>query len=451
MGAGLIQISAIGPQDFHLVANPQITFFKSVYKRHTNFAKELKRIFFSGEDTPNFGSKGLRAKIRNEGDLLGKVFLEINVTATCNTPTYTVANFANSLLERVVCDIGGYTVDTNYGRFYQILDELSGVVSIKHQNVSDATYGGTYANINRTNHDSQTNEMLTSIDKTLGNCPLMFGGEHNSIQVGSGTYTKKFYIPLKFWFNKNEGQYLPLLAIFRHETTLIFDFATEEEVIGDNTGITSISMQPKLYGEFYYLDKNEKMRFTQTNHEYIIEQHQLNNRSKMSVTTSNDTSQELSQMSIELNFNHPVKFIAWVIVNEGTRGSNKGRGPCYFTSLTENSLYGTDGKSGKVELLLEGVTREIEQPMVYYTRIHPYNVLGHIPMLDRIGFYSFSLNPFDGEPSGTCNFSKMFDKTLKVNFANNNQSIISGKNLYIYAVNYNVLTITNGMAQVRYT
>lgn len=451
MGAGLIQINAIGPQDFHLTANPQITFFKSVYKRHTNFSKELKRIFFSGEDKPSFGSKGLRATIRNEGDLLGKMFLEITVTATVSSSTYTVSNFANSLLERVVCDIGGFTVDTNYGRFYQIIDELEGNVSEKHQNTTDSTYGGMYANINRTDHDSQTNETISMKDRATGNCPLIFGGTHNSITTNPGTFTKRFYLPLKFWFNKNEGQYLPLLALFRHETTLIFDFATEIEVIGDNSNITSISMTPKLYGEFYYLDKNEKTRFTQSNHEYIIEQQQLNNRSREIVTTSNETNQELSQMNIDLNFNHPIKYIVWVIVNEGTRGNNKGRGPCYFTALTENSLYGNDGKSGTVELFLEGVTREIEQPMTYYTRVHPLNVLKKIPMLDRIGFYSFALNPLDSEPSGTCNFSKLFDKTLKVKFANNSYSIISGKDLYIYAVNYNILTITNGMAQVRYS
>ena len=119
-------------------------------------------------------------------------------------------------------------------------------------------------------------------------------------------------------------------------------------------------------------------------------------------------------MNIDLNFSHPVKYIAWVIVNEGTQGSNKGVGPCYFTSLTESSLYGNDGKSGKVELFIEGVTREIEMPMTYYTRVIPYNTFKSVPLLDRIGVYSFALNPLDGEPSGTCNFSKLYDKNLTI-------------------------------------
>ena len=79
------------------------------------------------------------------------------------------------------------------------------------------------------------------------------------------------------------------------------------------------------------------------------------------------------------------------------QGSNKGVGPGYFTSLTESSLYGSDGKSGKVEIQLEGVTREIEMPMTYYTRVIPYNSFKSVPLLDRIGVYSFALNPLDGE------------------------------------------------------
>jgi hypothetical protein len=451
MGAGLIQLSAIGPQDFHLTANPQITFFKTVFKRHTNFSKEVKRIFFTGESTPGLGSKDLRAIIRNEGDLLGKVFLEIQLTATCSSETYTVADFSNSLLEKVVCKIGSDTIDTQYGRFYKILDELEGNVPYFTQNISDSTYGGLYTNIDRTNADSQLYEAVNSVNKMKGNYAIPFGGSHNGQTVSSGTYTKRFYIPLRLWFNNNEGMYLPLVSLFKHQVELFFDFTSSDNVIGDSTNISSISITPKLYGEFIFLDKNEKTRFAQSNHEYVIEQHQLNNSFREIVTTSNDSSTELSQMNIELNFSHPVKYLAWVIVNEGTAGSNKGAGPCYFTSLTESSLYGNDGKSGKVELLLEGVTREIELPMTYYTRVIPFRSFKAVPLLDRIGVYSFALNPLDYEPSGTCNFSKLYDKNIKINFANNNQSLISGKDLYIYAVNYNILTITNGMAQVRYT
>ena len=450
MGAGKIQLNAKGPTEFHLIGNPQITYFKKVFKRHTNFAKETRRIFFSGEERATFGSKNLKAEIKNEGDLIGKIFLDVVITGTTASETYTVSNFANSLIEQVVLDIGGFKIDTIYGRFNQILEELKGNVSHQNQQISDTTYGGMYANIDRTNDNSQSLEIISPKMKTTGNYSLTFGGSHNGISVSPGTFSKRLNIPLNFWFNKSEGMYLPLSALFRHKVSLFFDFASEASVKGDNA-ITNFTMTPKLYGEYVILDDEEKKRFAQSNHEYIIEQHQLNNNAKEIVTTVVDNAQQLGSMNIELNFNNPIKFFTWVIVNEGTQGSNKGVGPCYFTSLTESSLYGNDAQSGVVEILLEGVTREIEMPMSFYTRIHPCNILGVVPTLDRIGFYSFAIDPLNAEPTGTCNFSKLYDKNIKISFANNNANLLAGKDLYIYAINYNILTITGGMAQVRYT
>ena len=89
--------------------------------------------------------------------------------------------------------------------------------------------------------------------------------------------------------------------------------------------------------------------------------------------------------------------------------------------------------------------------MFYYTRLYPKKYCKNIPSLDRIGFYSFALNPLEIEPSGTCNFSKINNKNIKIAFANNNLSNVSGKELYFFGVNYNVLIITDGMGVIRYT
>tara|TARA_B110001469_G_scaffold127611_1_gene149258 strand:+ start:3022 stop:4395 length:1374 start_codon:yes stop_codon:yes gene_type:complete len=456
MGAGSIQLAAIGPQDFHLTANPQITFFKSVYKRHTNFSKEVKRIFFNGAQVPNFGLKDVRANIQKEGDLLGNVFLELNVKGTgVNTDallTRTVANFSNSLVDKIRCEIGGYTIDTHYGRFYQILDEIEGNANEDNQLQSNSNTGGKYISIDRTDDTSQNIEVINSYNRLKGNYTLCYKGSQNSNSTGHNTeYIKRFYYPLKFWFNKNPGQYLPIVSLFKHKVSLLFDFAEKNKVIGNSTNISNFSMAVKLFGEFYFLDKSEKTRFAQSNHEYIIEQVQLNAKDRIITPIVSGADTVTSLTDYELYFNHPVKYITWVIVNEGTAGSNQGQGPCYFVSLTNSSAYGDDGNNGTVELFLEGVTREIEMPMIYYTRYLPSKLLKAVPVLDRIGFYSFALNPLDPEPSGTCNFSKLYNKNMKMVFGNmHGSSALSQKDLYIYAVNYNVLTITNGMAAVRY-
>ena len=454
MGAGTIQIQALGPQDFHLTANPQITFFKSVYKRHTNFSKEIKRIYFSGGKSPDFGSKDVIAEVQNEGDLLGNVFLEVTIVGTsASSIKRSVANFSHSLIDKIECKIGGYTIDTHYGRFYQILDEIEGKINEDNQQHTDDK-GGKHVSISRTSDENQSREQVNAYSKLIGNHTLCFGGNQASIDnIDVGTYTKKFYYPLRFWFNKNPGHYLPLVALYKHKLELFFNFAEKNAVIGD---INSISMSTKIYGEFYNLDSDEKTRFAQSNHEYIIEQLQLNNNFKSITTTSTEQdgtygTYETAQVDYDLNFSHPIKYMTWVIVNEGTQTSNPGEGPCYFISLTNSSLYGSDGNGGSVELFLEGVVREIELPMIYYTRAIPGKLLKAVPILDRIGFYSFALNPLEAEPSGTCNFSKLYNKNIKFKFGNRVQSVLQGKDLYIYAVNYNVLTITGGMAAIRYS
>ena len=170
------------------------------------------------------------------------------------------------------------------------------------------------------------------------------------------------------------------------------------------------------------------------------------------VTTSSEETNgtELAEVSYDLNFLHPVKYMTWVIVNKGTNGSNSGQGPCYFCSLTNNSNVGNDASLGSGELYIGGIEREISLKMSYFTRYQPMKYCNNIPSLDRIGFYSFAINPLSNEPSGTCNFSKIKDNFIRLKFSNNTLSTIKEKTLHIFAVSYNILVITDGMAMLRY-
>ena len=458
MGGGNIQLVSKGPQDFHLTANPQITFFKKVYRRHTNFSFENRRIYFSGE-TPTFGSVDSIAKIKKDGDLLGKVYIDSKFTATTSKKgAYTINHFGNSLVKKVELEIGGYIIDTLHSQWLQINEELTNnnYRDENSQPISDSN-GGLFTGFNFT-HDLQQKKIKME-DRVCGNCPLVFGGNIHNGSLGSdvGTYSKRFYVPLAFWFTKNPGMYLPLLSLYSHDVKLKFNFEESYNLIGDSTHLTSPSIDIKLYGEFYHLDVDEKRRFSQSNHEYLIEQVQLNNNGPTKTTTSinSDISTQLEEVNYDIDFSHPIKYLTWVIANEGsasnTVSNNSGQGPCYFVSLCSNSIYGNDGHDGGVELQFDGVEREMSMPMIYYTRVLPKKYCHQMPPLDRIGLYSFALNPFDVEPSGTANFSKIYNKNIKIKFANNNTSNITNKNLYIFAVNYNIMIITNGMAVVKYT
>lgn len=453
MVVGSIQISSIGPQDFFLSGNPQITFFKSVFKRHTRFSIKTERLYFEGSD-PSFGSKNFNIKLKKEGDLLGEIYIRADITATTNQQgVYTINHFGNSLIKRVDILIGKNIIDSQRSPWFQIYDEIyTKNYNSTSENITSLK-GGKSTNLNFTSDVNQNR--YTNKQRINGDLPLVFGGSsrNNSLVNNIGTYTKRIYIPLKFWFNKSPGMYLPIISLYKHNVELNFDIETLENLIGNDTNITNMSVKFDVFANYINLDEDEKRRFSQSNHEYVIEQIQMNNFEEGINTTTNVESNgnELAETTYDLNFQHPVKYITWVIVNKGINGQNSGQGPCYFTSLTKNSIYGNDGIHGSAELYIGGLQREINLDMSYFTRYQHQNYNNNIPELDRIGFYSFATNPLSNEPSGTCNFSRIKDNFIRIKFSNNNLENIKGKKLFIFGVNYNVLLITDGMGMIRYT
>ena len=200
----------------------------------------------------------MKATILNEGDLLGNVYLEVLLTGTTGTAgKYTVNHFSNSLLKSVELMIGGFSIDKHYGVWYQINEELENNENNSLQYISDSTNGGKFTTIDYTSNDSsQRLQNITNRERLTGNSPMIFGGDNNGQGATTGTFKKKFYIPLKFWFNKNEGQYLPLIALTKHQVDLMFDFSSLNTVIGNSSDLSNLSLEFKLFGEFYVNNVN---------------------------------------------------------------------------------------------------------------------------------------------------------------------------------------------------
>ena len=178
MGGGLMQLVAYGAQDIYLTGNPQITFFKVVYRRHTNFAMESIEQAFTG--SVGFGRK-CTCTIERNGDLLHKMYLEVDLTLGGNTPSLMEGhkgNIGHSMIREVEVSIGGQCVDKHYGEWLELWSQLT-----------------------------NTEQGLVK-NRTLTN---------GSLQTDNG---RKLYIPLQFWFNRNPGLALPLIALQYHEVKL---------------------------------------------------------------------------------------------------------------------------------------------------------------------------------------------------------------------------------------
>ncbi len=210
MGGGLMQLVAYGAQDVYLTGNPQITFFKTVYRRHTNFAIEAIEQTFQG--TADFGKK-VTCTISRNGDLINKIYLQVQFPALSVSSVWydspavrpnSVAwtnSLGHALIRYVTIEVGGQKIDSHYGEWLEIWNSLT--------QVSEKENG--------------YNHMVGKYASSVG-------------LLGNADSSRIYYIPLMFWFNRNPGLSLPLIALQYHEVKIIMEFRNAAELI---VGLTS--------------------------------------------------------------------------------------------------------------------------------------------------------------------------------------------------------------------
>ena len=467
MGGGLMQLVAMGAQDVYLTGNPQITFFKVVYRRHTNFSKECISQTFSGSVNPT-NESSVSCTLSRNGDLVQEIYLKITSHAvdagdgvaltinsindaaspaeiTLGASTNLAANDAIYFTEDIVLTADG-TVVIEKNKVYFVSGAPTGNV-IKISETSGGTgidISGPVTVAGAVKEQQVTADDLTDVDMTklIKDVEVEIGGQkidkHYSqwldiynelfetshdlrmaMANGSDVLTPNVgatnYIPLRFWFNRNPGLALPLIALQYHEVKINMTL-NPKKIAGDKNCTIS---DAKLLVNYIYLDTDERRRFAQVSHEYLIEQVQH---------TGIET-----EPAIDMNFNHPVKALFWTQPG---------------------------ATLGVAKLQLNGHDRAEEQDHEYYHLVQPYECdLGHCGkslntstrkwgkivntgVNNNVGMYSFCLKPGEHQPSGTCNFSRIDNARL---------NLAGASNLYLFALNYNVLRIMSGMGGLAYS
>jgi len=395
-----MQLVAYGAQDVYLTAQPQITFFKVVYRRHTNFSMESIEQTFNG--TADMGKK-VTAVISRNGDLVNGMWLEAAFSVAGTSYGY-----GNALVKTAELSIGGQQIDKHYGTWMNIWSELT-VPAGK-----------------RAGYDA------------------MVGNHSNAGAAGTN-----LDIPLQFWFCRNPGLALPLIALQYHEVKLDIEFSTSA-ALTTASGTSAVLTSCKLYVDYVYLDTDERRRFAQVSHEYLIEQVQFTGDESVTVASSK---------KIDLTFNHPVKELIWVHQVDANRTAVGATEPCQYDSIT----------TCDVKLQLNGHDRFSARREEYFTNVQPFKHHTNVPRrnftlaLDEsqdsaaalvqnndqfINCYSFALQPEEHQPSGTCNFSRIDNATLQ--FTKTSGSFAAGV-IKVFAVNYNVLRIMSGMGGLAYS
>lgn len=315
MGGGIMQLVAYGAQDIYLTGNPQITFFKVVYRRHTNFSMETIKQNISGQSfigIDNVNNKATVTISRN-GDLVTGVF----VLAKQRDSNNTVGLCGDSIVEDVEIEIGGQRVDKHFKEWNQIWSELT-----------------------------------TSVSKTDG-YKYMSGSFNNNLITGGDTKQDMIRYPLNFWFCRNPGLALPLIALQYHEIQMKFTWGVGIYNSSKNDNLTRTSQSltsqhtVEVWCDYVYLDTDERRRFSQVSHEYLIEQLQIQKE------------KDVSSESFKLNLEHPIKEIIWTTPTDTPMTDHKIK----FSINGHDRFYERD----KEYFMLE-------QPYKYHTSIPGYNI-----------------------------------------------------------------------------
>ena len=239
---------------------------------------------------------------------------------------------------------------------------------------------------------------------------MIASGATNANRTVTANEANRLYVPLQFWFCRNPGLALPLIALQYHEVKVNVEFNAASKIATANApAMTSAS----LYVDYIYLDTDERRRFAQVSHEYLIEQVQHTGVEALSASAN----------KVRLNFNHPVKELVW-----GTEGATFGA----WQSSTTNA-----------KLQLNGHDRFAQRDGDYFRLVQPYQHHTNCPS-GAVYVYSFALRPEEHQPSGTCNFSRIDNATL-------NMTSSATANCWVFAVNYNVLRVMSGMGGLAYS
>ena len=304
MGGGLMQLVAYGAQDVYLTGNPQITFWKVTYRRHTNFAMESIEQTFNGQ--ADFGRR-VQCTVSRNGDLAYRTYLQVTLPEVGQTNAGRYARWLDcpgeQMISMVEVEIGGQRIDRQYGDWMHIWNQLT---------LTSEQEAGYHKMI------GQTSQLTYLTDPAFANVATACGAAAVPEAVCAPRQAlpeTTLYVPLQFWFCRNPGLALPLIALQYHEVKINIDFRpigeclwAVKDLAGSGTQSVSTAYQQSLvaaslYVDYIFLDTDERRKMAQNPHEYLIEQVQF----------TGDESVGSSSNKIKLNFNHPCKELIWVV------------------------------------------------------------------------------------------------------------------------------------------
>lgn len=490
MGGGLLQLVCRGQHDNYLCNNPDMSYFKHAWKKHTNFAIENVQLEFNTLPTidPDIIDGEYICKISRIGDLLKNLYFHCTlpkIYSPSNLAFKWVKNIGNILVKKATIKLDGYPIDTLTSDWLNIWNELT---------IETDGFDKMIGNVQELNNPS-----LTSSKKVIINNNKFFYNYYPNSSIQNNIPSIDEYnlvIPLPFWFTKNPSLALPLLRLQSQEITLTIQLENSEnlytvysndleenisslfynQIYSKNlqSGIKkrehinikkftkSLNIKPYIEAVYVYLDVDERNEiFKKSSIFYIVEQ--------LDITSQNIIEKSFNNTIININAKKPTKEIIWITRREDYI-SNFNAHCNYTASIRQDDSYGIMDRASiiwdKTKIIVDYKNSE------FYNKIQPYQCHTNVPKYNGMYFYSFALNPEKNNPSGYYNASLVetqlsiytkhyddnnsnFNLNIKLNKNNKFTELNLDKNIKnylidIYCISYNVFEIIGNTAGLKF-
>jgi len=464
MGAGIMQLLFFGQQDIYLKSNPSITFFKKVFKTHTNFAMEPMKVELNKTDTNIYQTTILKAKIPRHADLIGQMYFVFDIPEIISDSVMGfrwIPNLGEAIIKNYSISVGGSVIDKQCGEYLHILNNISqssdkrGMLDKMSGNTLQLTDPDAFAlQANNLSHPPLRYRIGSAYPTYTPHDPNNPTGYKPSIA------TRKIYVPLKFWFNRDMGNALPLVSLQYSEVELTIELRPWVELYRlfyNKSGVQDF-YAPNLYIEahqlknfvsnvkqkflvsdtvidcrcylecnYIYLDTLERQYFAYKPLDYLIEQVTQIPKYNVQETTV-----------LDMILQNPVKEIFWVMRRSDTNLKND-----WFNFMDNFEKIMLTAK-----MMFNGIDRMDEKDAEYYNYVQPYQ---HHTCNSKDGLYmySFSLFPEKYQPSGSVNCSRINNVQFYLTTRKPRDSSYT-YDVTFYAINYNFLRISSGLAGVVY-
>lgn len=465
MGAGIMQLLFFGQQDIYLKSNPSITFFKKVFNTHSNFAMESIKVDFNKTDTFIYEKTILKVKIPRHADLVSQMYLALELPEIISDNVMNfrwIPNIGEAIIDNYYVSIGGSIIDKQYGEYLHIQNALS--FNANKRDVFDRMSGNVVRMTNPEQYTHSVNNMsaphlryrVASTYPTYTPYDLQNPGAYKP-----SIPTRKIFIPLTFWFNRDIGNALPLVSLQYSEVELTIElrpwielyqlFYNKGGVLGyyapspnieahqmknfvsnvPKTALVSdqvIDSRCYLEANYIYLDNMERSYFALKPLDYLIDQVIRVERSGLKETTV-----------IDLVLQNPVKEIIWVCMRSDQHLKNS-----WFDYLDQNEKIMESAK-----IVFNGLDRIDDKDESYYNYVQPFqHHTGNTK--DGLYLYSFAMNPEEYQPSGSVNASRINTIQLQMKTRPLPSSSSYSYDSVFYIVSHNFLRISSGLAGVVY-